>query len=361
MIRQRGRADYLSSEQSNAFFAELEMYVLEHRDTVETLWRFGSYEGDSGSCTTEKMAPHLQDLLLNSRLWILLLGFFIHGKMRDIYFQKALSTLVIKYPWVNNTGNSVDVFCLFLRRVVHTQVSHLRSLKMYPERYEYRMNQLSASEMQTLNRILTKIVVDKPTTNTTLASRQNCSSSSSTPSSHGGKEAPKTDPPMPKIDSVFKMFSVDGTGSRSLSDSMTSSKPSGAAMDTVFDMFLTTPTKKQKRSVCDDMMTTPPPPATRGGIKAKCHAQASTSSGPASRGSGLKLSIMRAQQVGRRRTCLRVTTMDDTVSRSWAEISENQSRNHSSLIEQLYQAVKSGSVTSKEEAQKMKQRLLASE
>ena len=63
----RGRSDYLGCNQCDEFYDRLEEYVLGFKKTnTGRLWKFGFCMEDGPNSTTEKMAPNVGDILLNT-------------------------------------------------------------------------------------------------------------------------------------------------------------------------------------------------------------------------------------------------------------------------------------------------------
>ena len=151
----------------------------------------------------QKMAPHIPHLLRNAELWGIMLKYFSGGKMKELcnllflffkppdppistllicpplpnhpppplgnisgrnnpfqkdnYFSGIIMRLLGKFPWTNTKktrpGEAMndEFFVLWLCKVTHTQISHLRSLKQFPDRFSYRLNKLDAPQLTSLN------------------------------------------------------------------------------------------------------------------------------------------------------------------------------------------------------------------
>ena len=74
----------------------------------------------------------------------------------------ALHSILAKFPWVNNSKHGEFWFITWLNKSLHMQVSHLRVLKMYPDRYEYSVNRLSFDKLRLLHSLLDMVTAVSP-------------------------------------------------------------------------------------------------------------------------------------------------------------------------------------------------------
>ena len=161
----RSPSDRLSVDDSKALQSDLERFVLQHVDCASELWQFqscGTMDSSKEPQVTEKMAPKVTDLIKNSDLLKIFLKYFNTGRMRDSYVEKIMRELLHKFPWMNNTKYDNNLFLVWFKRCCHLQISHLRCLKMYPCRYEYRVSRLEVHENQKLNTLLDMIQPESP-------------------------------------------------------------------------------------------------------------------------------------------------------------------------------------------------------
>ena len=156
-----------------------------------------------------------------------------------------------KYPWCNNRGASTDLFIVWLSRCCHIQISHLRELKMYPHKFDYRINKLTADQLRDLNKLLSLIDL-QPFSATSPSTRSLDGSAYSTIVVSPVKPDPKAKSDYEQIDEVLKAFGVESSSSSSAQPSI--AKPATSApspmkerparstpspvLDSIFDAFL---------------------------------------------------------------------------------------------------------------------------
>ena len=89
----RGAADTLSAAQCETLERDLKAWIDTERHAERT-WRFGMYGEMHESRDILKMAPDIQDLLVNRSLWKLLLSYFPSGKFKDKYLADIMNNLL---------------------------------------------------------------------------------------------------------------------------------------------------------------------------------------------------------------------------------------------------------------------------
>eukprot|EP00974_Lingulodinium_polyedra_P062377 6022633-Lingulodinium_polyedra.AAC.1 len=150
---------------------------------------------------------------------------------------------------------------------------------------------------------------------------------------------------------MFKAFACESSSSSSATPA-TSISPTHSALESVFDSFLPTDFQTRSRGPEPSMCIVP---AERGGIKKACLTNAASAEASSS---GFKATVMRAL-TGNVRSTLRVSTPSDPARRAWAEVRHVQSARHFEIVSAICTAVNRGQVTTKDQAQKLKEELLA--
>ena len=161
MKRNHGRraADTLSVMQCQALETSLQIWIDTSEQRATVLWRFGMYGemlfgGSSNGGDVLKMAPHIQDLLMNRSLWKLLLTYFPTGRFKDKYIADIVYRLLERFQKINHTKMKDPMFVTWLCKSVHLSMSHIRFLALYTEKFSYRINKLSTAEREQLQEIL---------------------------------------------------------------------------------------------------------------------------------------------------------------------------------------------------------------
>ena len=106
-------------------------------------------------------------------------------------------------------------------------------------------------------------------------------------------------------------------------------------------------------------LRSPAPPAARGGIRAACAEAASSSSTPgAFEGSGGVRACIERSLKSKVRTTLRVTTSEDRVKRSWAEVRESTRAKHFGIFREIANQIAAGNIKKRDGALEMPARLV---
>ena len=252
----------------------------------------------------------------------------------------------------------------------------MRSLKLYPFRYEYRVSRLNADQLGAMNKLLDMITTTK---------NSSCSDSvhrgSSQDSAWGSTEqSTASDVGVSTLQSIFDMFG-EGFDTESIMDRpghhVTTTRTSSTQAVTPIKRThspcasTTTPVKPSpspkhvSQIFADFLPTTPlgsglkrakdcsPPPAKRGGIKARCLGAAEAKS----HSNGFRPFLERAK-TGNIRSTLRVMCPSEATKKMWVEVTLKQSKNHYAIIQEISNRVVAGSITSKEQAIALKNELL---
>ena len=98
----RGKADSLSVAQCQALEKDLQAWIDTERQAERT-WRFGMYGEMHERRDILKMAPDIEDLLMNRSLWKLLLSYFPSGKFKDKYLADIMNSLLERSMCINDT------------------------------------------------------------------------------------------------------------------------------------------------------------------------------------------------------------------------------------------------------------------
>lgn len=344
MTPKRGRSDSLTPREQNGLTDALESYVMDQIRRGQTLWSFGAYANGDGSM--DKKAPVLVDLLANADLLKIILTYMYTGKCKDLYIVNSIKKIMDRVVHVNNKNLPNTLFVAWLSRCIHCQVSHLRMLKHFPCRFEYRVNQLDHAQFEKLQKLLSAISLDT---------------------------ACAPEPPRP-IDRVPKRFLEDmpeipdtsetppAPQARAPSPARTSSTtttPIRLRIPSIFwtDATETPPKTLNPGNLSASALSTPPLPALRGQIRAVCAGKAGAANECTQ--SGISAGVERAY-TGNVRSTLRVRLPGQKGRVSWAEVTAKTHKKHFEIISRVAAAVKDGRIQSKDEAVVMKDGLLAS-
>ena len=157
-LRRRQSCDRLSPHDEAGLAKALEDYIHQKHAASETLWDFGEYGANPK--LLEKKTPAIETLLKNHDLWTMILGFMPQAKVRDTYVIAAIGKAMNKFSFVNTTSYPDDLFRSWLAGCIHVQVSHLRNLKRYRARYQYRMAKMSSQDQAAIDLLLDGIVAE---------------------------------------------------------------------------------------------------------------------------------------------------------------------------------------------------------
>ena len=85
------------------------------------------------------------------------------AKMRDAYIVRCLRELLKKYSindqMVNDKPMPGTMFVTWVVTSLHLQISHLRTIKQFQNRYAYRLSKLNQESMEKLQGLLDVIIV----------------------------------------------------------------------------------------------------------------------------------------------------------------------------------------------------------
>ena len=103
----------------------------------------------------------IDSLLGNTTLWKIFLRAMPKCKVKDsylIYISQNINSSVK----VNNSDMSDELFFLWWCKAVHVQLTHLRELKRYPDRFKYRISLLSPEDRSKLEDLMAHIQHEDP-------------------------------------------------------------------------------------------------------------------------------------------------------------------------------------------------------
>ena len=335
-LRRRQSCDRLSPHDEAGLAKALEDYIHQKHAASETLWDFGEYGANPK--LLEKKTPAIETLLKNHDLWTMILGFMPQAKVRDTYVIAAIGKAMNKFSFVNTTSYPDDLFRSWLAGCIHVQVSHLRNLKRYRARYQYRTAKMSSQDQAAIDLLLDGIVAEV----------------------HEGEIAKPFEGTAAEathlLSRVPEMFLQEATQGE------VQHAPTNAFWDQVPSMFkdadslpCITP-RKRKVDIYDEALTTPPLPSARGAIRRTCKA-ASDSDAPRHSTGTTRAFLERALKGSIRSTC-RVRIGAAKSKQSWAEVTFKQDACHNDIIKAIVDAINKGEVTTREAAQTMLRELM---
>ena len=97
----------------------------------------------------------------NAELLGLVLTVMPMGKIKDSYFKTALQTCMGELNKVNESTWPDDLSRDWVARAIHLQISHVRNLKKYRARFEYKLSKFNTTKMEILERLMA-LVTDSP-------------------------------------------------------------------------------------------------------------------------------------------------------------------------------------------------------
>ena len=313
---ERGPADKLSHDDRRLLSNDLDALVKDSLLKGEPAWKFGAYGIDGKRMA--KRAPIIQDLVENRHFLIILLRYMKHAKMRDADLLVALKPLFESYK-INSSDMPDGTFITWILQSAHVQLTHLRNLKMYPERYEFRMKDTPPPVVKILKEMLAMI------SDTNAGAAKSNSIKVTTPK-------PCTVPMlMEHVPDIFKNKETcliqHTPPPRSRSTSIIANVPSIFVVPSGEGAM----TPKKQTSAFDIAMETPPLPSGRGEIKNTCDEEVITNDeeGIAS----MNVAYVEHALKGNVRTYVRVYSPKDGKKRQWASITAQQSPNHAKLIQ----------------------------
>ena len=244
-------------------------------------------------------------------------------------------------------------------------MTHVRHLKQFKPRFEYRVAKATPMQVEALDLLLDKVLIATSSPASSVSSVvSSCSPAGSKTQVDSVIEwSPSVKKARPSISSLFHKFGIDGCSeiSRDRPDPLPLQKIDIDTLAMKFTMVGTLPSvaREQSSSHRADALATKPPPAKRGGIKRACMEAASSleACGTPISDDIVSTHLERALK-GRIRTTLRVVCRGSSTRQSWAEIAATQSSKHFDLVSLIRASVTDGSIGSKAEAQAMMRRLL---
>ena len=85
-----------------------------------TLWQFGAYVSESPeNAATRSRAPIIEDLLVNSKLWVIFLKYMPQGKVRDMYVAQVIQSCMANIHGVNTSKYPSSLFVTWFTKAVH--------------------------------------------------------------------------------------------------------------------------------------------------------------------------------------------------------------------------------------------------
>ena len=124
---------------------------MDAQEKQESLWEFGEYSKTNSDLTPSK-APRIPDILKNTNLWLLFIKHFPKMKPKDTDIQAVIEGVMNRVKGVNTSKYDDSIFVWWYRKVCHLQITHIRDLIKYPDRYEYRINQLGDEDAAKLEK-----------------------------------------------------------------------------------------------------------------------------------------------------------------------------------------------------------------
>ena len=336
----------MTEAEQDTLRSDLEAYISSRVRDGLPLWQFGEYDSADGSM--DKKAPRLGDIIANSELWRILLKHMPHAKCRDMYLLRAFESIMGRIKHVNTKDFPDALFLTWLVRCCHSQLTHLREVKRYWARFEYRVKQLDAKAVDSLNQLLAMIKVE---------AQRDMDVVSKIPLMF-------VEPAAPPLE-----FRESPPSRKRSASSLSPSTPLAPSLR-IPAIFLSehctdppeTPQKKSalaSRTLVAKALTTPPLPAGRGSIRAAAASDGDAKGCASGDKNDLVPKIERAYS-GRVRSTLRVYIGAEGRRESWAEVTLVRHPCHFEIISEISKAVASGRVTSKEGATHMRDGLLAS-
>ena len=216
------------------------------------------------------------------------------------------------------------------------QLSHLKSLKQYWDRFEYRIAQLTATQLDALNNLLSGIHVHERRIGDSHSIRPCCSKGADR------QPAASTLDRVPSI--ITAELSTDTEALHSLGVPAMFCKPMCMVEGA------TTPSKRKSSEA--DMLPSPLP-SKRGAIRKQCKAvqeQMQPKTG--------RIAYIENSYKENVRTTMRVREPGQSGRTSWVEVSAKQHARHKEIVREIAAQVNIGLAVSREEARAMRDRLM---
>jgi len=377
--RKRSCADILCFEDVHELGVDLATYVQNVYSIGDVKFCFGVYGTQQGPGST----PDLTVLLANKDLLKILLKFMPKGNMKDAYMVQAMTTQVMPLPAMSSCKAAPN-FVVWFTQATHRMLSHIRDLKRYKLRYEYRMSKLNEQQRLDIQELLdmSTATVHSPAASPRPQSPAPSTAAKSCASVSDGVSTPFDDntsdtaeqmllnkgmPAMfltvegdakPDIENATKKnSSADALDQRHAGSSATpAARPPGAVQLGPPDYGFSTGVAKARESLSKALAlanSTPPLPSKRGAIKQQAKARRD-----------LKPSEIKAYKettTGKRpRSSVRVKIKGEAADskETWAHCSAKTSANHARHCQILVDMIGTGEIPSAERCNvKLKQLL----
>lgn len=285
----RGPADTVDQTCKTKLIADLKTYCEE----TSSLWDFGEY--NDGSVNRHKQ-PILTSLLLNEKLWKLLLIYFPTGKVRDSVIISALQAVIDEKPTVKHMDCDDELFCVWVAKRIHVQMGHLHDVCNYPKRLTHRLSLLDPDQFKRFQTLIELVHATR---------QQQPDIAMSTPDKGTRVTTSPSAPSAILVESpsvtggIPMMFAGPASSPSSTTQPLTRSPL--AAIPTIFKNDDDAP--MELHALTARALSTPPLPSKRGGIREACE-RASGQSSPAD--TTLRISLTTAKTGGSPRTYLLV-------------------------------------------------------
>lgn len=349
----RGKSDHLDHAAMEAFVHSLSNYISTKLSSGGTLWDFGPY--GALDANLEKSAPLIDHLLRNEDLWRLCIQVMPMAKMKDCNMAYALrQSMNIVKDGVNNQGISDALFITWCIRSMHVQLSHLRMLRKYPARYAYRVLQEPQENQDRLEALVNTIVLEAEDPALLTPIKTAMGSKETNPPrkvAHAARTSAIADiVPTMFLHNVTKDNAMARDNSDTSHETTTTASHTSSTSDWLQSMI-----PNMFCSGLGDSATHTALPAKRGAIrgtfkKKQQHSGVSNTN--------IKSCIENAY-TGNIRTTLRVKSEGVKGRPFWAQVTKQQHSQHKQIIMKIAAAVDRGEVESKEQAQEMRDVLMA--
>ena len=237
---------------------------------------------------------------------------------------------------INTSGLPDPLFSIAVQRSIHTQVSHLRNMKRFPDRVAYRMGRLPPEERDALNKLLDLISTGK----------------------EKQSSIPKACPPstiMDRVPPIFIQQSPPKTPKRETHYMCPPTKKLN-----ILDQFLKVFQQDENNTnhLYNQALLTPPPPTKRGAIRQQCKENGCPRP-PVPAGSRGTIAYVELRKTGNVCATLRVRSQEASNKVMWIEVNAKQSQNYETIVKKIKDAVNTGDISTKAEAVQMRDALLA--
>lgn len=361
----RGSADNMTTMQQDALCVDLSQYV--HNTAIvngKVLWQFGVYDKDLSARDMAKKAPVISTLIASSDLWSVLLKYSPTARVRDVFFMRAIKHVVAEKQFANTKPYSNEVFCVWWVGCIHVQMSHLRELKQYPLRFQYRISLLSAEQLKLYGAVMNDICTSEFSKAPTPA---RLAATFVAPNKH----TPTCDIP--------RMFMPDDNAAYPASCAIPDILVIDDDDDDGHNSIAATPRKRKHQSVhrsCSNLSTKPSVPTPEKTVASLFEDACKTPALPTHRGILSDLKKHRASaksdsangREGRmflerslktnRRTTLRFCSQPGAARTLWVEVRESVHADHEQIAQEILKRFNEGRIASRCEANVLKTKLI---